>query len=291
MFGPNVHLETKTSIRFSHRDRAFFEMYNNLQEIFKEKFNLESFDILYLPGSGTLGIESLFFSIEKNIEVIGPRGIFWKRWNELSKIYNSSSYKGTTQMFCQLETSLSETYEKQNCIVDAISSFPFYPIPSQTLAFVTCSNKQLGSMPGLAIVGVRKDSWEHFLPKDRFSYLNLNRYRQYSIDNQTPSTPPIMIFEHLLETLKSFDIESNSKKIVRNSKLISNSVGHDNIIGNKIGPVITVSKNAIPKEIANDFELYGLNNPKSKYYQIFTYSCDDNLYELFSDKLNGCKDR
>jgi len=76
-----------------------------------------------------------------------------------------------------------------------------------------------------------------------------------------------MIFEHLLDTIKSFDIEAHSRKIMRNSNLISNCVGNDNIIGNNVGPVITILKTSIPNEIANYFELYGLNNSKSKYYQ------------------------
>ena len=61
------------------------------------------------------------------------------------------------KFFYQLETSNSRTFYKEDCIVDAISSFPYYSIPSGTKVFITSSNKILGSIPGIAIVGIKSD--------------------------------------------------------------------------------------------------------------------------------------
>jgi len=283
MFGPNTHLITQSVIDYSHRDKAFFDLYNSLTSKFKSLFNLEDYDILFIPGSGTIGIESVFFSILKNINLIGHEGVFTDKWRSLSKLYGNSGYE-TTDMFCHLETSVSRVFDKKSCIVDAVSSFPYYSIPDETKIFVTCSNKQLGSIPGLSIVGVRKDYWKNIVLSDVFSYLNLKRYKDFALISQTPSTPPITIFQHLYQVLLDFDPNILKDKINNNSKIIVNSIGRENIIGDLVCPVITFSKSRIPQEIADKFQLYG-HNTSSKNYQIFTYSCDDRMYKLFSDEL------
>ena len=57
------------------------------------------------------------------------------RWERMSKIYNDESNNVYEELFCQLETSNSRTFYKEDCIVDAISSFPYYSIPSGTKKF------------------------------------------------------------------------------------------------------------------------------------------------------------
>ena len=290
MFGPNTHLATQAVIDFSHRDKDFFNLYESLTEKFKTLFGLNNYDILFVPGSGTVGIESVFFSVLRDIKLIGPDGVFKDKWSNFSNLYGKGENVDPLEMYCQLETSISAAFEKEGCIVDCISSFPYYSIPKNTKIFVTCSNKQLGSMPGLSIVGIRKDFWANLIPSDVFSYLNLRRYKDFSKLSQTPTTPPITIYSHLVDVLSNFDIKSLRNKINKNSELIVDSVGKNNVIGEILCPVITINKSLIPMEIAHKYELYGLNT-SSDNFQIFTYSCDSNSYKSFSDDIKSYKSK
>ena len=126
----------------------------------------------------------------------------------------------------------------------------------------------------MSIVCIRKDYWDELKSDDIFSYLNLARYKKYGVKNQTPSTPPITIYENLFRIIKKFDVNLFKEKINRNSqKLI-------NIFGGKVSPVFIVDKEKIPLEYAKMWKLYGLNS-NCKNYSIFTYSCDDVDYDKF----------
>lgn len=67
MFGPNKILPVKIDIDFCHRDIQFFEIIRELKQVFKKKFNLNDYKILFVSGSCTTAIESIFFHI--NIEL------------------------------------------------------------------------------------------------------------------------------------------------------------------------------------------------------------------------------
>ena len=284
MFGPNTHVEYNTVVDYSHRDNEFCDDYQNLQSIFSDKFNLHDYDILFIPGSGTLGIESVFWSLKKSINVIGGEGSFTRRWRKLRQEYPRVGPSGEIDLFCHLETSISCVYEKEGCIVDAVSSFPFYDIPKDTKIFVTCSNKQIGSLIGLAIVCVRKDYWHGNLKKqNQFSYLNLSRYKEYQTIHQTPSTSPTYIYKHLIDTLKDFDVKRLRNKITTNSKVIVDAIGEDKITGEKCCPALTINKKHIPQDLAEKWQIYGLNSSDNNYH-IFTYSCDDADYENFANE-------
>ena len=283
MFGPNTYIKDKSSIQFSHRDKKFINLLKSVKNKFSQRFELNDYDILFIPGSGTIGMESIFFSIKISINVIGNEGVFKKKWEEFNKIYKKNS-SSNVDLFCALETSNSSIFEKQSSIVDAISSFPYYEIPKNTKIFATCSNKQIGSFPGLSIVAVRKDFWKNLESSDVFSYLNLRRYLDFGLINQTPSTTPTQIFEHLEKTIDSFSITKLRDKININSQKVVSALGKENITGETQCPVITVKKDIIPKNIAQKFNLYGLNT-NSQYYQIFTYSCLDIDYDRFCEDI------
>ena len=172
MFGPNTHTDYKGVVDYSHRDNSFSDLYAALQIIFKNKFNLHDYDVLFIPGSGTVGIESIFWSLNKDINVIGCKGSFTNRWKRLKEAYSKTIMLGDVDLYCQLETSISCLFHKEGCVVDAVSSFPYYDIPKDTKVFATCSNKQLGSLVGLSIVCVHKDYWQYMEKEDKFSYLN-----------------------------------------------------------------------------------------------------------------------
>ena len=286
MFGPNTSTSTESVILHSHRDREFIHTYEDLKSLFSEVFDLEKYDIIFMGGSGTTAIESVVWSLMNPIGITGNDGIFKNKWEQLIRTHGKegSSKYYREKLYCQLETSNSSYYEDEG-IVDAISSFPYYDIPKNTNIFITCVNKQLGGFPGLAIVGVKKNYWTRLKDSDEFSYLNLRRYYEYGLINQTPTTTPTQIYDHFLTILRRFDIHELRDRIDRNSKVIVDAIGEENIIGLSTCPVITIPKENIPIEIAEKWDLYGLHT-KSKNYQIFTYSYDDRLYEEFGKDLN-----
>lgn len=281
MFGPNTHLSSFNSISYSHRDNEFFDLYKDTVRRFKSTFSLNDYDVLFIGGSGTIGIESVIYSIIGNIKIIGHPGVFFNRWVNMVNGYNKAG--DGHSMYCQLETSNSSYFESNGGIVDCISSFPYYDIPKDADIFITCSNKQLGSYPGLSIVGVKKSFWGSLKSQDTMSYLNLKRYLDYGNKNQTPSTAPTHLFAHLNTILKNMDVTELRSKMNEVSYLITEAVGKDNVIGGLMGPVITINKDAIPIQIANKYQLYGINTNTTN-YQIFTYSCDMKYY------LRFCKD-
>tara|TARA_Y100001973_G_scaffold102270_1_gene166977 strand:- start:3032 stop:3895 length:864 start_codon:yes stop_codon:yes gene_type:complete len=283
MFGPNSHLQYDIKVDYSHRDQVFCDDYKVLQHVFVDKFNLHDYDVLFIPGSGTLGVESVFWSLNKSINVIGCEGSFTKRWRRLRAQYPPNRTCGTEDLFCQLETSVSCLYEKEGCIVDAVSSFPFYDIPKDTKIFVTCSNKQIGSLIGLSIVCVKKDYWSNLRSHNEFSYLNLSRYKEYQKISQTPSTTPTYIYKHLISRLNKLDIDEFKNKVIDNSNIITEAIGEEKIIGEKVCPALTINKKHISKEIATKWQIYGLNS-NSENYHIFTYSCKKEDYQRFADE-------
>ena len=285
MFGPNTTGSFLYNLSYSHRDKEFKSIFEKLRLQFQIKFNLYEYDFLFIAGSGTIGIESVISSCNRSVNLIGADGKFKERWVELSKRYQQPSRSRKIDMFCQLETSSSETFSKSNCVVDAISSFPYYEIPDDTPVFITCPNKQLGAFPGVSIVAVRKDSWSLFERTEEFSYLNLFLHKKYSQESQTLTTAPTPVFEHLLHCLKELDLSELRGRIDLVSDLIVNAVGAENVLGDHKCPVITFKKDSISDIIANKYELYGVNNSNTDYYQVFTYSHPIRDYEKFAMEL------
>tara|TARA_R110000765_G_scaffold423931_1_gene533607 strand:- start:1854 stop:2222 length:369 start_codon:yes stop_codon:yes gene_type:complete len=117
------------------------------------------------------------------------------------------------------------------------------------------------------------------------SYLNLARYKEFSDKAQTPSTAPTHLFEHLQGVLENLNVESLRRKINTNSDTIVEGLGKENFKGSTRGPVLTLSKHLIPPHLAEKYELYGINNPDSDNYQIFTYSEKAEDYLRFAQDL------
>jgi len=282
MFGPNTLGSFYYESTYSHRCEEFKKLYGELTALMKEKFNLHQYDILFIPGSGTFGVECLIKSSNISIEIIGNEGKFKDRWKNLNDTIQSSdrNEEKKIQMFCQLETSNSSVFSKEECFVDAISSFPFYQIPKKTKAFVCCSNKQIGAFPGLSIVFVKKDCWDLFREEELFSIMNLSLYRKHSLNNQLPTTAPVQIFQHLLDRVKSLDISALKSKIISNSNKITSVFDKSAIVGETISPVITIKKEFVPLQLAKKFKIYHYNNDYP-FYQIFTYSTEDRVYDEF----------
>lgn len=288
MFGPNTYFTDEVNINYSHRDKCFFDLFKETRDLFSDTFDLGEYDILFIPGSATIGVESLMFSSKNNIELIGVDGTFKARWGEMAKLYNNPSVKEVTELFCRLETSQSTPFSKEECFVDATSSFPYYDIPRNTKAFVTCLNKQLGGYVGLAVVGVRKDIWHEFIDDESMSYLNLSRYRHYHDINQTPSTAPTFIYDHLYKLLTNFDLDAHRAKIDRVSDLIVDAIGEENIIGEKRCPAITLKPKTLSEDFSREHDVYGYWAGRPN-YQIFTYSQPEADYERFVEDFKNSK--
>jgi aspartate aminotransferase-like enzyme len=168
--------------------------------------------------------------------------------------------------------------------VDAVSSFPYFDLPKDSPAFITSTNKLLGSLAGLAIVGVKTSEWDRLFQVEEESYLSLTRYKRFIEANQTPTTVGTYLFDHLLEVLEGFELDRQREKIERVSKLLCSEIGEEFVIGDSVGPVITVNANSIPLSLANKWNLYAKTN-LGGVYQIFTYSCEEHLYEEFITEL------
>lgn len=291
MFGPNTHLSTQISILGSHRDPSFRKELGTLRREFAERFSLEDFEIAFLLGGGSLGVEALFYSLRPKVEVAGVEGTFTVRWRALADLYAGRDDVHTDsdpveKFYCQLETSLSEFQYFPNGFVDAVSSFPYRAIPADARGFVTSSNKVLGSLVGLAIVGIRKEICEQVLRPEDTSYLSLRRYFRFLKEDQTPSTTSTHNIEHLLSRIRNFDIDETVNRIDAVSDLLVNALGSENLVGSHRGPVLTVRQDRIPAEIAEKWTLYGKPS-NGGVYQIFTYSCPFEEYEAFAREIEG----
>jgi aspartate aminotransferase-like enzyme len=238
---------------------------------------------MFMPGSGTIGVEAVFASLNSSPEIIGVSGIWKDRWKSLSANYQKPS--SGLKMSPLLETSCSSLNSNSAEIVDAISGFPYYELPQETKVFITCTNKVLGSLAGIAILGVKKDSWDLFSSDTYMSYLNLQRYREFAERQMTPSTAPTYIFDHLLGRLNNFDLDRLRSDVNRRSDLIVNAIGSDAIIGESQCPVITVKPSKLDPRVAERFSLYkgGIDGA----YSIFTYSEIDSAYESFASAARG----
>lgn len=287
MFGPNSYFTDHVDICFSHRDRQFFDIFRRVNEMFVETFNLQDYDVLFIPGSGTIGLEAMMFSMDYKLHFIGHEGTFKTRLKDLYANYDGADKKesNAAEMFVRLETSISRSFEKEGCIMDCISAFPYYSIPKDTKLFVTCLNKQIGSYIGLSVVCVRKDQWSHCIDEKVFSYLNLMRYKAYLLQSQTPHTTPTFIYEHLEHILKNFNLEAFRERIDAVSDLICSRVPEEYIIGERRCPVITVNKKFFSDAVAEKFNLYGYWTGKPC-YQFFTYT---QPYQDYLDFFNAIK--
>jgi len=284
MFGPNSYFQDNVRICFSHRDKVFFDLFKRVNELFTEKFGLQDYDVLFIPGSGTIGLEATMFSMDYNINFIGNEGTFKNRLRNMYDTYGGGK-KEPAEMFVRLETSISKPFEKEGCLIDCISAFPYYSIPKDTKLFVTCLNKQIGSYVGLSVVCIRRDQWKYCIDEKVFSYLNLMRYKAYLMLSQTPHTTPTYIYEHLLKVLSTFNLSQFRENINKVSDFICSRIPDEYIIGDKRCPVITVNREFFSDEEAKRNNLYGYWTGKPC-YQFFTYT---QPYQDYVDFFNSIK--
>jgi aspartate aminotransferase-like enzyme len=280
MFGPNTQITRRLSIDSNHRSVYAESLVVECRHLFQETFGLSEFDILFIPGSASVGMEAIIASLKTNVRVLGT-GKFADRWRDVASRYATEERSFFNLLFCHLETSESKLnlFSIGDGVVDAISSFPFFPLPSCSF-FVTSVNKQLGCPVGISVVGVRKDAWRRVQDRVRgFSYTDL-----YSWKGATPVTFPVYVFEVLRKNLQTRRHLSTSRRIRSVSKALRSGIGDDSIIGERVSPVITVRTERIPPDLADHYQLYRSTSG----YQLFTYSCPVHFYHRFLEDLKKC---
>ncbi len=285
-FGPNTEIQCPIDLRGSHRDKRFRNLYKETTKIFQQLFNLEDFDILFLPGGGTLGVEATMASARQPITVIGCDGVFRDRWTQMSSRYNDGRTGESIALSCHIETSVSVFQEYGTPILDVVSSFPYYRIPDSCDVFISASNKQLKSLAGLAIVGVRKGKFEKYFRESEMSYLSLGRYLISALHGEIPSTVGTYLFDVLRSSLMSFNLDTHRKEIDSICEMFVNRLGESVFLGDLMGPVLTIRREAIPERIGREWSLYEKARPDAS-YQIFTYSTKKRNYELFLDDFES----
>lgn len=283
-FGPNAELAVSFDLFGSHRDPNFRRLFEKTREKFLQVFTLEDFDLLFLPGGGTLGIESVMSSSIHPIEVKGIDGVFRTRWTEMASLYNERKTGDPVSLSCHLETSVSHFQELGTPILDVVSSFPYYSIPESCDVFVLASNKQLNSIAGLAIVGVRKGRLDTYFRETELSYLSLRRYFEAASHDELPSTVGTYLFEVLLKSLEAFDPLEHRDNVDQICDEFVEVLGEEMFLGDLRGPVLTIKQEAIPRDLSLEWTLYEKQSPIPS-YQIFTYSAPKSSYMDFLAKL------
>jgi aspartate aminotransferase-like enzyme len=286
MFGPNKVILAEVFNSSTHRSNNFKKLYKDVVSAFRRKWEiLNDFEILFIPGSGTVGVEAVVRSVKAPIDFPTYNGRFSEKWRAMTSLYNTDKDYNLKKIGfeVQFETSLSKLNIFENIsIVDGISSFPYFDIPNGTDFFITCSNKQLGSLVGLSIVFIRKSRIDLLKPTD-VSYLNLSNYLERGSQGQTPTTFPEFQLNYLLTIIENFNLKKHRENIDKTSKLILDFVPKEFIVGDLMySPCISVKKNFFKENFGA--QLY--NNDYSDTYQLFTYSHQYDDYKTFINSIN-----
>jgi aspartate aminotransferase-like enzyme len=287
-FGPNAELDFHINLRGSHRDAFFRNQYRDTVSALKETYHLQDFDLLFLPGGGTLGVESVISSSRSPIQIVGCDGVFKNRWTEMADLYNPRKSGEDIEMSCHLETSVSQYQDLGTPILDVVSSFPYYSIPDTCDVFVLASNKQLNALAGLAIVGIRKSKSEKYFQSSELSYLSLSRYYESAAHDELPSTVGTYLFDSLLQGAQNFNLENHRSQIDDICSEFVNVFGAEMFVGDLRGPVLTIRGEAISREIATRWCLYEKPAPIHS-FQIFTYSSSVDNYMRFLEEVRQAK--
>lgn len=279
-FGPNSEIHVQLDVIGSHRDEKFRNLYQETLEALQDVHQLHDFDLIFLPGGGTLGVEAIISSSISRIVVAGVAGVFKQRWTDMAQIYNPSKESSEVSLSCHLETSNSTYQDLGTNFLDVVSSFPYYPIPDTCHVFVAASNKQLNALAGLSIVGVRKGMSERLFSKPQLSYLSVRRYLESALNHELPSTVGTYLFDSLLTGVKTYNRRDFLGKLDTICDEFVKTLGPEAFIGDKRGPVLTIRRDALPVKIFDKWTLYEKGGPVPT-VQVFTYSAPTSQYEEF----------
>jgi aspartate aminotransferase-like enzyme len=287
-FGPNSEIHTQLDVIGSHRDENFRHLYQETLEALQDLHQLNDFDLIFLPGGGTLGVEAVISSSLSRIKVVGVDGVFKQRWTDMANIYNSSKEATENTLSCHLETSNSTFQDLGTHFLDVVSSFPYYSIPDTCNVFVAASNKQLNALAGLSIVGVRKGMSDGLFSEPQLSYLSVRRYLHSALNHELPSTVGTYLFDSLLRGVRTYNRRDFLGKLDSICDEFVRALGNEAFIGDKRGPVLTIRRDALPVKIFDKWTLYEKGGPVPT-VQVFTYSAPTAQYEEFLNDLEKAR--
>jgi aspartate aminotransferase-like enzyme len=295
-FVPNREYRDRIVINYSHRSETFREIYQECKKELRKKFNItDNYEILFVNGSATAAIETIFSSLSiENVNILS-NGEFGDRLNEIACRYLPTHPNSKYITYCQFETS-SSIYNEYNfddkiCIVDCVSGFGYYDLPEADI-IITSSSKILGGLPVLGIVIIKKE-YEDKLQGKAF-YLSLQRIWAYDKKGETPHTSLIPQYISLLKSLKKFDKEKMVKRVNRNCFMLRNFL-EDNVVfvNTYIAPVVTLQ---FPNKVICQKVVNAIQNNNMEVYvnpgymndgkiQIATYNYGINAYKKLGEVI------
>lgn len=294
MFGPNVRtLASDATHYFHHREPAYRALLAETTRLFRELFLLpeDEWSVLFVTGSGTVVNEMVLWSLTgARIRVHSDTGEFTSRLRGLAQAhgklkraafphYAMVTYETAESRYVAVEWPRGPSYGEGVRFADCVSSFPYYGRPPGCDVWTTVSSKQLGALPVLGIVVVRRSAWRWFIKAERsYSYLNLARWRAAAEEREeSPHTPSMALLHDLNERLQGFDPVAAARVIARRRALLEGIAPEGAVVG--AGPVFTVAEFALSAALAERWRLYC---PKiSGRRQLFLYSGTDDQYEQF----------
>ncbi|RLE45376.1 MAG: aminotransferase [Candidatus Methanomethylicota archaeon] len=239
-----------------HRTKDFSRILEFCTEGMKKLFGTK-FDVYFISGSGTAGMEAAIasFSKVKKIATI-ENGKFGERLGDIAQRYTEverikfewgksielEKVKAALENGCDAvafvhnETStgilnpakeiakIAREYDAL-VIMDGITSVGGDYVKMDEWGVditIVGSQKCLGCPPGLAAVAVNDKAWNYYNEKCPY-YLDLAAYRKRSADFQTPYTPAVPLFFALEEALKIIDEEGLENRIQRH-RILSSAV-------------------------------------------------------------------
>lgn len=219
-FGPNATVDGREN--YHHRSAAFRSVLADVRELFTEKFDASAYDVLLISGSGTCALQAVAASLDVSCSIADSvAGKFKSRLWSLLSHYHRLKAGSIHQALVRYETSVAQVNRLPNnargiVIADMVSSFPYYDSVScgGVDVMVTVNSTQLGGMPVLGIVCVKKNAWNFFCGPDGYDYLNLSNYREAMCSKgETPFTPSMVLVKDLQQRLQSLDVEAFKKSV------------------------------------------------------------------------------
>ena len=272
------------TIKFSHRSDEFRAVYQKTSLLLSELSGYKN--VIFTQGSASSAIETVLSSTlsEDTFVAVVVNGEFGKRaaktaayYSKNVKVYDDLSKIGDEEVcfVVQFETSNSHYNDltkfkfSGKLIVDAVSAFPYYPIP-QADFLITSSSKQLQGLPAMGIV------FYNDLPKliQRSDYLNLSKYVEYGQRQETPHTSLMPQFFSLYESLKSFDLKSFRDMVRLNSVALTKGL-EKFIVNEKETPVVTLRLNVKEELAKRGFFVYKNESYMEDCIQVSCFNYND----------------
>jgi len=284
-----------------HRDKLFEKVYSQVNTKLNRVFDANNdYCTLIMSGSGTMANEAVVVSLIGNGQklLIVSNGQFGERLATIASLHNTKhevldfgwansvnisglekkikAYKPNWLFVTLLETStgmVNPVHEigklcKRYSIfffVDAVSGLVAERLSMTKDNITVCTsvpNKAIESPPGLSFVCVRKNLIQNNKEVKSY-YLDLKRYYESALKNQTPTTPAVPIFVSLnkgLDLLLKEGINGRRKRYLKHSDKVTKLCKKLNIpilISDKKYKASAITTLVLPShEIAEKLSLY-----------------------------------